>query len=253
MSWGASAGPLTESERYAFDLHGFLVRRGALTADEVDRLRRAVAGLRLARPGPTIQSQRFNGHLVRDRVFRDLMDHPAVLEPLLELCGPTLRLDHAYGITMAPGSGGLGLHGGGTPYDPSQHYRVEGGRMHNGLVAAQWALVEHRPGDGGFGCIPGSHKAAFRLPAEPDPALVVEVPLAAGDVVVFTEALTHCTIPWRGAADRLTLVYKYAPGHLAWGPDYLDDLRPVVKHATDRQRRLLQPPAVYRHQPVEPR
>jgi hypothetical protein len=253
MSWAATGGPLTEAERYAFDVQGFVVRRGALSGDDVERLLRAVKGLRLARPGATIQSQRFNGHLPRDRAFRDLMDHPAVLEPLLELCGPMVRLDHAYGITMAPGTGGLGLHGGATPHDPSQFYRVEGGRMYNGLVAVQWALVDHRPGDGGFGCVPGSHKAAFRLPAELDPALVAEVPLAAGDVVLFTEALTHCTIPWRGATDRLSLLYKYAPGHLAWGPDYLDDLRPVAKGATDRQRRLLQPPAVYRHQPVDPR
>ena len=28
--------------------------------------------------------------------------------------------------------------------------------------------------------------------------------MAAGDVVIFTEALTHCTIPWRGPMDRLT-------------------------------------------------
>lgn len=253
MSSSGPTGPLSEAERYAFDLHGFLVRRCAIDLDEVDALRRAVDGLRLSRPGPDLATQRFNGHLPRNRAFRDLMDHPSVLEPLLELCGPNLRIDHAYGITMAPGSAGLGLHGGGTPHDPSQHYRVEGGRMHNGLVAAQWALVDHRPGEGGFGCIPGSHKSAFRVPADPDPSWVIEVPLAAGDVVLFTEALTHCTIPWRGPEDRLTLVYKYAPGHLAWGPDYLDDLRPVAKHATDRQRLLLQPPAVYRHRPVDPR
>ena len=251
MDRGASSGPLTESERYAFDLHGYLVRRGALTSSEVEALRRAVTGLRLPRAGPTIDSQRFNGHLRRDQVFRDLMDHPAVLEPLLEMCGPLLRLDHAYGIVMAPGSAGLGLHGGATPYDPSQHYRVEGGRMFNGLVAVQWALVAHLPGDGGFGCIPGSHKAAFRLPPDPDPSLVVEVPLAAGDVVFFTEALAHCTIPWRSPAERLALLYKYAPGHLAWGPDY-EDWRALARSATERQRRLLQPPAVYRHQPVQP-
>ena len=96
--------------------------------------------------------------------------------------------------------------------------------MYNGLVAVQWALVDHRPGDGGFGCIAGSHKSSFVTTPEETPAdLVTEVPMAAGDLVVFTEALTHCTIPWRGAADRLSLLYKYAPGHLAWGSDY-DDL-----------------------------
>lgn len=249
MSWGASRGPLTAGERYRFDLQGFVVRRNALRPDEIRRLRLAVIELGVGRGGDSVQSQRFTGHLGGDASFRELMDHPAVLEPLVEMCGPNVRLDHTYGITMRPGSSGLTIHGGGAPHDPAQFYRVEDGRMFNGLVAVQWALVDHRPGDGGFGCIPGSHKAAFGLPGEPEAGLVVEVPLAAGDVVIFTEALSHCTIPWRGTADRLTMLYKYAPGHLAWGPDYRDltNLAPLM---TPRQARLLQIPAVYQHSPV---
>ncbi len=240
---------MTDAERYSFDLQGFMVRRGALTRSEVRLLRLAVVELGLGRAGESIQSQRFNGHLGRDAAFRDLLDHPAVLEVVLELCGPNARLDHAYGIIMAPGSAGLGLHGGGTPHDPAQYYRVEGGRMFNGLLAVQWALVDHRPGDGGFGCVPGSHKANFALPRDHDPALVAEVPMAAGDFVVFSEALTHCTIPWRGAGERLSLLYKYSPGHLAWGRGY-EDFRSLAPVLTDRQRRLLQIPAVDGHQPL---
>jgi hypothetical protein len=240
---------MTDAERYSFDVQGFLVRRGALDPDEVRLLRLAVVELGLARAGDSIQSQRFNGHLGRDSAFRDLIDHPSVLELLIGLCGTTVRLDHAYGIIMSPGSAGLGLHGGGTPHDPSQYYRVEAGRQFNGLVAVQWALVDHRPGDGGFGCIPGSHKANFALPEQHDPQLVAEVPMAAGDAVVFTEALTHCTIPWRGRGERLSLLYKYSPGHLAWGPDY-EDLQALAPLLTERQRRLLQKPSVYDHHPV---
>ena len=126
-----------------------------------------------------------------------------MLEIVRETCGPNVRLDHAYGIVMSPGTSGLGLHGGGTPFDPPQYYLVEGGRIRTGLVAAQWALVDHPPGAGGFVCIPGSHKAGFALPATFDRDLAIQVPLAAGDVVVFSEALTHGTLPWqspRGAA-----------------------------------------------------
>jgi hypothetical protein len=249
MSWRAAQGAMTDAERYSFDIQGYLVRRGALSTNEVRLLRLAVVELGLDRAGDSLGSQRFNGHLARDRSFRDLLDHPAVLDVVLELCGPNVRLDHAYGIIMAPGTAGLGLHGGGFPPDPAQHYRVEGGRIFNGLVAVQWALVDHRPGEGGFGCVPGSHKANFALPAEHDPALVTEVPMAAGDFVVFTEALTHCTIPWRGTGERLSLLYKYSPGHLAWGPDY-EELQALAPLLTDRQRRLLQKPAVYGHRPV---
>lgn len=245
---GAS-GPMTAAERYSFDVQGFLVRRGALSGSEVRGLRKAVDALGLARPQETVASQRFSGHLAQDQSFRDLLDHSAVFDVLCDLCGPNVRLDHAYGIVMAPGTGGLGLHGGGTPHDPAQFHRVEGGRIYSGLVAVQWALVDHRAGDGGFGCIPGSHKANFALPADVDRRLVAEVPMAAGDVVIFTEALTHCTLPWRGRGQRITLLDKYCPGHLAWGPDY-EDLQALAPLLTERQQRLIQKPSVYGHRPV---
>ena len=48
MVWAAETGPLTDGERYSFDLHGFVVRRGALTAHEVRMLRLAVVELDLS-------------------------------------------------------------------------------------------------------------------------------------------------------------------------------------------------------------
>ena len=126
---------MTEAERFRFDLQGFVVRRGVLSGAQVAALNAAVDLLRLPPPGADIPSQRFRDHLHVARVFRDLIDHPAVLEIVRETCGPHVRLDHAYGIRMAKGTAGLGLHGGGTPFDPAQHYRSDGGRIHTGLVA----------------------------------------------------------------------------------------------------------------------
>ena len=242
-------GPLSDAERYAFDLQGFLVRRGVLTGAEVAALNASVDDLRLPPPGESVQSQRFSGHLARGAAFRALMDHPAVLDVVVELCGVHVRLDHAYGIVMAPGTSGLGLHGGATPFDPAQYYVVRSGRIHCGLVAVQWALVDHPAGAGGFCCVPGSHKAAFALPNRYDPALVCEVPLAGGDVVLFTEALTHATVPWQGPGQRRTLLYKYSPGSSTWAEDqrWPEELTRLL---TDRQKLLLQPPSVAYHRPV---
>jgi hypothetical protein len=242
-------GGLTESERYAFDVHGYLLRRHALSPAEVADLNAAVDALRLPAPGDTIQSQRFGGHLASSPAFVALLDHPAVFPILVELCGATLRLDHAYGIVMAAGTSGLGLHGGATPFDPAQFYVVNDGRISCGLVAVQWALVDHRPGEGGFCCIAGSHKASFRLPDPPPPGLAVEVPLVAGDVVVFTEALVHGTLPWRGRHDRRTLLYKYSPGSSSWGKDETlpAELAPML---SERQRLLFEPPYVAYRRPV---
>ena len=242
-------GGLTEAERYAFDIQGYLVRRHALGAAEVAALNAAVDALRVPPAAESIQSQRFSAHLASSPAFVALLDHPAVFDVVVELCGPAMRLDHAYGIVMTAGTSGLGLHGGATPFDPAQFYVVNNGRISCGLVAVQWALVDHRPGDGGFCCIPGSHKAAFPLPAAAPPSLAVEVPLAAGDVVLFTEALVHGTLPWRGPHDRRTLLYKYSPGNSSWGKDETlpAELAPLL---SERQRLLFEPPYVAYRRPV---
>jgi len=74
--------------------------------------------------------------------------------------------------------------------------------------------------------------------------------MAAGDVVVFSEALIHGTLPWHAFEERRTLVYKYSPGNSAWS---LVRWPPELLAAcTDRQRLLLQPPSVGGHHPVEP-
>jgi hypothetical protein len=241
----------TDDERYRFDVQGFVVRRGVLAADDIARLHAEIDALALPDAADSIQSQRFAGLLEAGGLLRDLMDHPAVLDIVRELCGPQVRLDHAYGITMAPGTNGLGLHGGAVPFDPAQYYLVDATGIHTGLVAVQWAVSDHAPGDGGFCCVPGSHKAQFATPASMgfDHPLVREVPLFAGDVVVFTEALTHGTLPWKAAHQRRSVLYKYSPGSSSW------DRRPACSEATlpllsPQQQRLCQPPSVAWHEPV---
>ena len=93
----------------------------------------------------------------------------------------------------------------------------------------------------------GSHRASFSLPTPTPREWIAEVTLQAGDVVIFTEALTHCTIPWNALTPRRTLLYKYAPGHLAWGRNYIDDLREAAISGllTPRQQIMMDPPSVY--------
>ena len=244
-------GPLTDLERYSFDLNGFLVRRNVLSIGEVRRLHIEIDALHLPPPSDGIMSQRFSGLIEAGGLLRDLVDDDAVLDVARELCGPAVRLDHAYGIVMAPGTAGLGLHGGGASFDPAQYYAFHGGRINTGLIAVQWAVSDHAPGEGGFCCIPGSHKANYPLPHGVDlnHELAMEVPLAPGDLVVFSEALTHGTLPWRAAHQRRSVLYKYSPGSSSWArqpacrPEVLADL-------TDRQRRLCLPPSVAEHPPV---
>ena len=221
---------MTPEERYRFDILGFLVRPRALSAGDIEALNVAVDLLDVPAPGTDIMSQRFVNHLTSARRFRDL-------------------IDHAYGIIMRSGTSGLGLHGGGTPFDPAQYYTVDGGSIRTGLVAVQWALVDHVAGRGGFLCVPGSHKANFPTPAAVAAGMAIEVPMFAGDVVIFTEALTHGTAAWQGPQQRRTLLYKYSPGNSAWSHEvWPNDL---IDACTPRQRLMLHPPSVGNHRPVQ--
>jgi len=240
---------MTPEERYRFDLQGYLVRRQALTAGEVEALNVAVDMLHAPEPGDDLMSQRYTNHLTKARLFRDLIDHEKIFDIVAELCGRGVRLDHSYGIIMRPGTSGLGLHGGGTPFDPAQYYSVQGHDIRTGLVAVQWALVDHVAGRGGFICVPGSHKSNFPTPVQLDSDLVTEVPLRAGDVVIFTEALRHGTGPWQGSRQRRTLLYKYSPGNSAWSHEVWPN--ELVDACSPRQRLMLQPPSVGNHRPVQ--
>jgi hypothetical protein len=241
---------LTAHERYFFDINGYVVIGGVLPPDEARRLNDVITARRLPRPGDSIASQRFDaGFLLWDQGFRDLLDHPLVLPRLRDLLGDHLRIDHAYGIVMAPGTSGLGLHGGGTPWDPAQYYAHRDGRPSSGLTTVTWSLCDADAGHGGFGCIPGSHKAAEWLPEDVPADWVKEVALPAGSVLMFTEALTHCTLPWTAPYERRAALFKYAPGHLAWGR-YENPPAALWKRLTETQRRLFQPPAVAPHDPV---
>lgn len=244
------AAGLTASERYFFDINGYLVINDVLPRDEARRLNDVITG-RLRQPaGSSIESQRFDaGFLLWDLGFRALLDHPVVLPRLRDLLGDHLRLDHTYGIVMAPGTSGLGLHGGGTPWDPSQYYAHRNGRLHSGLTTVTWSLVDAGAGAGGFGCIPGSHKAAEPLPAGVPADWITEIPMPAGSLLIFTEALTHCTLPWRAGYERRAALFKYAPGHLAWLA-HSDPPAELWRELTGTQRRLFQPPAVVPHDPV---
>ena len=123
--------------------------------------------------------------------------------------------------------------------------------IYNGLVAVQWALVDHKRGDGGFCCVLGSHSRHLLQPSGHPQSWVVEVPMMAGDVLFFTEALTHGTLTWSAPYVRRSLLYKYAPGTRLGHPV------PVDARRFRRQRAAQRAPATAdadpRRQPAQSR
>jgi len=241
---------LNEQEWYLFDLQGYLVVENVLTPAHLDALNAELDRQIAAVNDPDRPWFRWDGLLPWGKPFQDLIDPAPLLPYLKTLLGEGFRLDHDYVHIIRQGKGPIGtrLHGGGTPYDPCQYYHVHDGRMYNGLTAVAYELRDVAPGEGGFACVPGSHKSNAPFPdewrdLEHPPACVQPIAIAAGSAIVFTEALTHGTLPWRGTGERRTLFYKYSPRSNAWARSlYNPDEFPGLSKS---QRRLLLSPGIY--------
>lgn len=238
---------MNQQERFLFDLQGFLVVPNALDAEELARLNAAVDQEIEQNTGPDMRTHRFGGLLARGTTFHFLIDNPRITPYLDELLGENFRLDHDYADVIRTGKGPIGttLHGGATPFDPSQYFRYDNGRMHNGLTVVAYNLKDVNPGDGGFAGVPGSHKSNYPFPKEwrdlDDPHPCVQRVIGpAGTAIIFTEALTHGTLPWHGKDERRTVFLKYSPYPVSWSARYYNP--GDYEGLTDRQRAILEAP-----------
>ncbi len=245
---------LTDEEKFQFDLQGFLVIPGVLSEQECETYSEMIDELWPREPGDP-SFRRYDRISRWGQAFIDLMDHPKVLGYLVELIGRKLRIDHEYSIFMEKGDQKMSLHGGPRLFETDHWYYYQDGVMRNGLMVATYNLTPAPAGAGGFTCIPGSHKTNFirNLPDdvrdfERDAPYVVQPPMNAGDVLIFTEALIHGTAPWQADHERRTLLYKYSPPHSSWTKrKYNPDDYP---EATGRQKKLMQPASVEDHERV---
>ncbi len=250
---------MNDQEKFLFDLQGFIAVPDALTGKQVSELNN-LWDARIARDmPPEATTQRWGGLLKWGQAFVDVLDNPVILPYLKEVVGNTVRLDHEYADLIRPSAtrgeataGPIGntLHGGATPFDPAQYFRFQDGRMYNGLTVVAYNLCDIGPNDGGFGCVPGSHKSNYAFPREwrdltQTPEFVRKVTGPAGTAILFTEALTHGTLPWRGRGERRTLFFKYSPHAVSWSANYYapQDFAGLTE---DQQALLEAPNARYR-------
>ena len=273
-------------EKYFFDINGYVVVEDMLTAAEVTALNEAIdhnpdqiqlrEGEQLlsgaakqhgGRAAPNLKGTHGRGDIMNIlnwpkpwcQPFRDLLSHPRALRYMLELIGDGFRYGNANGISMTAGAEGFLFHGGGSPRS-SYFYNFQDGRMWNGLMAVCYQLSDVNPGEGGYACIPGSHRANYPCPEdvrrlESHPEWFKHLPLKAGSALVFTEALTHGTLPWKGSHERRTLLYRYGTGHMVYGSgpgvhpggyeSFKDELTPL-------QRALMEPPYASRRPSLVP-
>jgi ectoine hydroxylase-related dioxygenase (phytanoyl-CoA dioxygenase family) len=255
---------MTDNERYLFDLTGYLVIQDVLSSEEValcneaidrhaDQIKERVSDLSLSDGSPALEGITGRGDLSGmlgwkapwREPFRAMLVHPKIVPYLNDILGKGYRMDHPPGlITMRKGAEGHIFHGSSGPgFDRHQYYIFQDGQMHCGLTVASWQLTDVHPGDGGFCLIPGSHKGNIACPRatrryEQHQEFVKQITCKAGDVVIFTEAVTHGTLPWTADHQRRSVLIRFSPGNLAYVPGN----KSMLEGMTDAQRAVLEPP-----------
>jgi ectoine hydroxylase-related dioxygenase (phytanoyl-CoA dioxygenase family) len=225
-------------ERYEFDINGFIIYRNVLSPADLRGIRRALTRVSCAE-----KTGKF-AFFDLDPRFAVLMARPHTIEVVRDLCGDWVRFDHAFGLEMRDDRpSGQGMHAGNRKNQGAFAYQWASGRMHNGLVKVLYSLTDVKSGDGGFVCVPGSHKANVDYKPTRESHLVINPSLKAGDMLVFTEALVHGSSPWKREKPRRVLIYSYAPGCLAWkDPSTIAHLSNFI--TTEAQKDLFRPPYV---------
>lgn len=250
---------LTLAQRFHFDAYGYVLLEGALTPDEVQRMK---AALYRMKADPDLAAKRIYthrrgdhhtlfGHLVEyDPALLEYAAHPRLLPCVREIVGGTIRLEESEAIinrrdpeaVFPEGRSSIptGFHTG-TRHGWGTYFERE--RFHCLFVKTLAYLTEVGPDDGGTAVIPGSHKMTWPQDemiraANEDERLIHQVTAKAGDVLLFAESLVHSTTAIRSDRERVILVSGYTPPMFQeWqgneiSPEFAatlpDDIRPLL-------------------------
>lgn len=259
---------MSHDEKFLFDLLGFVVVRDVLSKEQLRLANEAIDAMELnASPEYFGQSQALAGKNSSTRLgnsqdllslpkphcdpFREMLAHPKTTPHLNTILGEGWRLDHGPGlIAMDKGCSGGMLHGN---FDNAPYFYREG-KIFTGLCVIEYLLADEGPGDGGISAIPGSHKANLACPQEmlrweKYQEYVTEINGKAGDAIIFTEALTHGTLPWNGDHQRRAILYKFNAGHMSWGGGGLRSPVPYWDELTPAQQATLLLPSHHSRRP----
>ena len=194
-------------------------------------------------------------------VFERLIDYPAWLPLVNRYVNSVNGLSiHESLLNVRTTGGFLYIHSGGhVPLSYMTFRQHNTGAWMVGQINVMMALNDIGPGDGATVLVPGSHKAAEvhpRLEVEGKPITAAsherqgagnalgmrEVHLRAGDVLLFTDAVTHGSAERTNPGYRRTVLYRYSPRHLRTRFNY--QLSPALRQRlTAKRRAILEPVA----------
>tara|TARA_B100001013_G_C24605151_1_gene440665 strand:+ start:223 stop:1062 length:840 start_codon:yes stop_codon:yes gene_type:complete len=253
---------MTDEQNYLFDLNGYLLIPGVLSAEECRTLREFITTLH-SEPESLPEIDRYS--LSGPASF--LLDHPAIVEILeaiatgenhqltVEKPGPIapqdmpgylqtedaypFRCDGSFSVVRPAGKRGLSPHAY-PRVGPLFGYQCHNKKIYSGLTRVAWELNEVGPDDEATTFVPGSHKANFPTPGhllEHGSPIMQSYTCPEGSLIVFTEALTHAGGEWRNPDfSRIAILHAYGPILAQY---HKLDLPPEVIEAMPPKRRTL--------------
>ena len=212
---------LTPHEKWFFDHHGFIILRSVVSSEDVERmieLGNQWHDMTLAELPPPLTSTSRNGdasptiaHWINhiqygDPVFQRLVLNREIMRVIIALTRGTPCLVDCALTKNCTTSDDIHFHAAG------QDYSVDESGPRAGFLNAGISLVDVPP-ETGFVCLLGSHKRNFDPPKSlsiyDGSPTVINVPVNAGDCVIFTEALYHGGRRWTEDYPRYTIFNRY--------------------------------------------
>ena len=240
---------LTPEQQYEFDLNGYIVLRDHYDADTVAQLHEGIDelqaipvdfdtyrkhGVASRHLAPAMQDPHHeswkNGKTESGGIGRvdqaicgtdkfDVIVRDAILEDIhTTLAGSTIFISATYFIEKIGPAPAGGLHNGGSPPDRHIYYaydqanrRFNCSSTKSVVILSDMTAIENGP----FAAIPGSHKANFACPFDMADAArnpkAVPVLAGPGDVVIFSEGMTHNAYAVTSDVIRRSVFFCYMP------------------------------------------
>ena len=228
---------MTETQKFLFDVKGWLLIPGVLREDEIGAIKDHVCNGGDGFTGPAAQ----------------LLDHPVLVPILTELLGTRIA-EYSPGDDYYPfrcensfvniRKGGKASADTAVPHNVGRGnvlaYQCEQGHIYSGLTRVVWELNPVKKGGGGTLFLSGSHKANFPLPAEivtPGNAHLESYECPAGSLFIFCESLLHASADWTNyELDRVAIFNCY---NSVMSQYHKLNLPPAVAEAMPAARRSL--------------
>ena len=258
-------------ETYLFDLKGYILKKNALSCEEVKQLNTGIDTIMPLEPGEWFGHVHAHSYGTNDGLnlqqiyeagapFECLIDHPSWIDCVKHFVGGEgtfdyqhgpLFIDECFAHIRQPGEA-IGLHSGGYPPIHRNQFRYHGGRFMCGQVNVLMALTDIGPGDGGTMVIPGSHKSnfmhphfeRFKMKSEGSSVDGVEgaevVNMSAGDALIFVDGISHGSAKRINPGERRVIIFRYGP---SWG-NFRHGYKPsgdLLARLTTERRTIVQP------------